>query len=75
MFYEVRARIYYTSEDEARDFYHDCALALIKGTVVNTGEQNEQFAFIELFENYHDSDPNEPCILLTSANNMPPQPD
>lgn len=71
MFYQVRANLYFTIEDEARDFYHDCELALGKTGVINPDGLNIEYSVIELIENNHDHDPNQPCELIESAVNEP----
>lgn len=64
MIYQVRANLYFDSEDEARDFYHDCDLAFAKSTIVHPTEPNAEFSRIELIENHHDESPTAPCLLL-----------
>lgn len=64
MIYQVKADILFNDYDEAIDFYHDCELALAKGTVINPDQDNVEFSIIELIENNHDTDPNHPCELL-----------
>lgn len=71
MIYQVRADLFFDSHDEARDFYHDCELAFAKSISVNPDQDNAEFAVIELIENHHDTDPNEPCILEKMATNEP----
>lgn len=73
MFYQVRANLHFTEEDEARDFYHDCELALAKSSVINPDSENIEFGTIELIDNNHDQDPNQPCEIIQSANNKPEQ--
>lgn len=64
MIYQVRANLFFASQDEANDFLHDCELALAKSTNVNQGEPNEELSIAELIENHHDENPNAPCSLL-----------
>lgn len=73
MFYEVRAKLLFTEEDEARDFFHDCELALAKTGFINQGQPNEEWSQTELLENHHDQDPNIPCELLAGAVKRPEQ--
>lgn len=74
MLYQVRANLFFASEDEARDFLHDCEVALPKSTVVNPNSQNLEFGSIELIENNHDQDPNQPCEILEAKDNHPTLP-
>lgn len=71
MIYQVRANLFFDIQDEANDFYHDCQLALLKSTMVNPDSENTEFATIELIENYHDENPNQPCSLLKNLTNQP----
>jgi len=73
MFKQVRANLYFTTEDEGRDFYHDCQLALAKSSVINPGQPDEEFSHIQLLTNNHDQDPNQFCDLEASADNKPEQ--
>lgn len=74
MLHQVKANLYFTNEDEATDFYHDCELALTKSSVINPDQENMEFGTIELVSNNHDQDPNQPCELISSANNCPVPP-
>lgn len=71
MFYEVRADIFFTEEDEAVDFFHDCQLALPKGTVVNPGQENQQCSAIDYLKCHHDDNPNTPCELIDHEDDCP----
>lgn len=71
MFYQVRANIYFIIQDEATDFYHDCELALLKGGIINPDSQNLEFSTIELINNNHDQEPNQPCEVIASKDNHP----
>jgi len=64
LIYQVRANLFFTEADEARDFYHDCELALEKSQVVNPASPNSEYPVIDLIENHHDEDPNASCNLL-----------
>lgn len=66
MIYQVRANLFFDKEDEARDFYHDCAVAYPKSIPVNPGSPNAELPTVELIENHHDEDPNIPCALIAS---------
>lgn len=70
MIYQVRANILFTEQDEASDFYHDCELALGKGTKINPDSENAEYSIAELIENNHDTDPNQPCTLLSVHQNL-----
>jgi len=71
MIYQVRANLFFDEQDEARDFYHDCELALPKGISVNPGTDYSEVSVIELIENHHDEDPHAPCHLLASETTEP----
>lgn len=71
MIYEVRARLFFDIDDEATDFYHDCEVAFLKSVSINPDQENAEFATIELIENHHPDDPNEPCILIQHETNQP----
>lgn len=64
MIYQVKANLFFEKEDEARDFFHDCEVAYPKGISVNPDGEDAEFSIVELIENHHDTDPNEPCVLL-----------
>ncbi|MBA7629605.1 hypothetical protein ES703_37105 [subsurface metagenome] len=70
MFYQVRANLLFTTQDEAKDFYHDCELALAKTSVINPQAENIELSVIELINNNHDQEPNQPCELIASADNQ-----
>lgn len=71
MFYQVRANLLFTDQDEARDFYHDCELALAKSAIINSNSENIELSTIELINNNHDQQPNQPCELISTASNQP----
>lgn len=64
MIYEVRARLLFDVEDEAKDFYHDCELAFDKAVTINPDTINREDSTFEMLENHHNEDPNQPCVLL-----------
>lgn len=70
MIYQVRANILFTEEDEARDFYHDCELALAKGTSINPAAENREISLIQLINNNHDQNPNQPCSLVDETQTL-----
>ena len=71
MIYQVRANLFFASEDEARDFYHDCDVAFPKSIMVNPDTVCPEISVIELIENHHDEDPNGPCSLLAGKQSTP----
>ncbi|MBA7545727.1 hypothetical protein ES705_38099 [subsurface metagenome] len=71
MIYQVRANLLFSEEDEAKDFYHDCELALAKSRVINPDSENIELSTIELINNNHDQEPNQPCELIATASNQP----
>ena len=75
MIYEVRARLFFIVEDEGRDFYHDCEMAFPKSVAINPQGDNMEFSVIELLENHHENEPNEPCTVLKSLSSPAPAPD
>jgi len=71
MIYQVKANLFFDSQDEGRDFYHDCERAFAKSTPVNPDTPDREDCIIELIENHHDENPNSPCfldIIHTTAN-------
>lgn len=64
MFRRVTATLHFTEPDEAKDFYHDCELAILKSQTINPGEVTEERGTIILEECYHDEDPVKPCHVL-----------
>lgn len=61
MIYEVRATMFFDEEDEARDFFHDCEIALEKAIVVNPDTPNQQCSTADLILCRHDEHPTQPC--------------
>jgi len=74
MIYEVRARLLFDVEDEAKDFLYDCERALAKATTISPDSLAIEYSTIEEIENHHDEEPNEPCVLLSSLSNQPAPP-
>lgn len=74
MIYQVRANLYFTEFDEAKDFYHDCELAYAKSSICNPGTDTAEYGIVEAIENHHDDDPNGPCILIECLTNKPSEP-
>lgn len=64
MFYRVWAVLPFRSEDEARDFYHDCEVALAKAETINPGTPDEERGHIMCEHCHHDTQVNEPCELI-----------
>lgn len=75
MIYEVRARLFFTKEDEAKDFYHDCEVAYPKATDINTDTVASEFSIVELIENHHDEAPTSPCDVTERICSYPPPPE
>lgn len=75
MIYQVRANLFFEDKDEARDFYHDCILALENAVVVHPGEANQECSEISLLHCRHDEAPNHPCDEVDSRTNCPQPPD
>lgn len=71
MIYQVRANLFFDKEDEARDFYHDCELALAKSRTLNPNKRNTELGVIELIENHHEDDPHSECSYLDFATTYP----
>lgn len=63
MFYRVFAFLNFKEPDEARDFYHDCQLALYKSNTINPGLINEEKGRIELQLCHHDETPHLSCEI------------
>ena len=71
MIYEVRAIMFFDEQDQARDFFHDCEIALEKAVVVNPGQPNQQCSEADFIECRHDDHPPEPCTLNQHIDNCP----
>lgn len=71
MIYEVRAVMFFDSENEARDFFHDCEIALPKATVVKPGQPDQQYSWADRLYCGHDKTPPTPCSLLDHIDNQP----
>lgn len=67
MFYRVIAILPFTIEDEGRDFYHDCELALAKAVTINPGLLTEEKGRITLELCGHDQSPAKPCEVINQA--------
>lgn len=67
MFYQVTANLIFSEEDEAKDFYYDCELALEKTGIINPASANIEYSVIQLINNNHDQEPNQPCEVVDSA--------
>ncbi|MBA7629680.1 hypothetical protein ES703_37183 [subsurface metagenome] len=64
MFYRVHADLAFRTEDEAKDFFHDCQLAILKAFTINPGTGNTEHGRISWELCLHEDDPNEPCRLV-----------
>lgn len=71
MFYQVRANLFFHDEDEAKDFYHDCEVALPKASVINPGTPEQECSTTERIHCQHDELPHEPCFILDHTDNCP----
>lgn len=71
MIYQVRANLFFTEEDEAKDFYHDCQLAFTKAFDLNSDQLNAELSLIELIENHHDESPHAPCDCIERSCSYP----
>lgn len=75
MFYRVDAVLLFTNEDEARDFYHDCEVALPKASVINPCQFNQECSTIGYHQCFHDEHPATPCDRIASDDNCPECPE
>lgn len=62
MIYEVRSRLFFTDQNDAKDYIEDSLPYLEKSVVVHPDEPNQQGCSIELLKCYHDETPTKPCI-------------
>lgn len=67
MFYRVVAILHFTEEDEAKDFYHDCEVALPKAETINPGQVNQEIGTILLSKCHHDEQPVLSCEQIETA--------
>ena len=64
MFYRVQALLAFDEEDEAKDFFHDCEIALGKAITINPGTLVSEPSFTQLEECHHNEpDPLECAII------------
>lgn len=71
MIYRVTAHLAFIDEDEARDFYHDCAIAITKSITLNPGQPNEERGHIYRETCHHDQYTTAPCEI-TAEEHTPP---
>lgn len=71
MIYEVHARLLFTEEDEAKDFFHDCEIALTKTTSIHPGTTSFEASIVQLIDNRHDENPVSPCEVIKQISNPP----
>lgn len=71
MIYEVRATMFFTSEDEASDFLFDCETALPKAIILNACQPDQECSRVELIRCFHDEIPHQPCEAITEKDNCP----
>lgn len=74
MFYAVAAIYTFTSHDEARDFFHDCIMALPKTAVIPNIEPYSNCPEIKFHQCFHDELPAKPCLLLGNTSGLLPNP-
>jgi len=64
MIYQVTANFFFSEEDEAKDFFHDCEVAFPKTSIINPDAENTELSTALLIENHHDESPNGNCDLI-----------
>lgn len=64
MIYQVRANLFFTSHDEAVDFFGDCQRALGKSVVVHPDDPQAERPRVELIKCFHDETPSMPCDIV-----------
>lgn len=64
MIYRVTTIFLFTVPDEARDFFHDCEVALPRTVTINEGKANEEHSIATLEECFHNEPVLKPCIVL-----------
>lgn len=65
MIFRVTAVLLFTKEDEAKDFEHDCVIALAKATTVNPGASYAERSFVEREKCHHDEAPTLSCETIS----------
>lgn len=71
MFYQVVAIMNFKVEDEAKDFFHDCEVALPKTSIIKPGLPDQETSEAQLNHCNHDLDPPEHCVLVHKISNAP----
>lgn len=71
MFYQLRANLFFTDRDPINDIIEEIQHRWDKAQVVNPGTEAQECSEVEIVENHHDADPNEPCAELYHENNCP----
>lgn len=74
MFDRVTADLFFTEEDEANDFYHDCQLAILKSQTINPNQPDQERGEITLHHCTHDEPHINTCTLLKSEQSPLPPP-
>ena len=69
MIYQVRANMFFTDRVTAHSFYRQCQDLLEIATIVNLDSDAQECSEVKLINNFHDSDPNEPCLEIMQADN------
>lgn len=70
MFYVVKAIYTFTNQDEAKDFFHDCQVALPKTTPIPSVEPYTDPCPLTYHACFHDEDPLQPCVLLGDSKGL-----
>lgn len=74
MIYQITVNFFFSIEDEAKDFFHDCEIALPKTTVVKPGQPDQQCSEADRNDCNHDLTPPHSCILKAHIDNCPTTP-
>lgn len=74
MFYELRATIFVTDRAHFDDIIDKLDDLKPQMHVVNPDRMDEEASRIDILENHHDVNPNEPCHLLEHWDNSPGSP-
>lgn len=71
MIYQVRANLYFTNQGIAQGLYNHIIGVFPDATLINPDQENIEFSILELINNNHDQDPNQPCELIEATSNEP----
>lgn len=64
MLHRVTANFFFDIDDEARDFYHDCTIALAKAITINPDLPQEAHSTCDWEECHHDQPDPTRCVIL-----------